>query len=133
MSEENVEALRRQNEAINRADKTAWLSTVDPDAVMIPAREWPEYAAIRGAEAIWDFYVEVTSAWAEGTFELGEILAPRDDTAIANVRREARGRASGAGVSFSYWLVATFRHGNTSRIEWFSNRGEALEAAGISE
>ena len=73
MSQENVETIRRVTEALNRADKTAWLSSIAPDAVMIPAREWPEYAPIRGAEAIWDFYVEATAPWEEGRFELGEV------------------------------------------------------------
>jgi len=30
-------------------------------------------------------------------------------------------------------VVATFRHGKTIRIEWFSDRAAALEAAGLSE
>jgi ketosteroid isomerase-like protein len=100
---------------------------------MIPAREWPEYAPIRGAEAIWDFYAEVTTAWEEGSFEFVEIIEAGDDTVIANAQREARGKASGAGVPFSYWLVLTFRHGKTIRIEWYSHRAQALEAAGLRE
>jgi hypothetical protein len=37
------------------------------------------------------------------------------------------------GVDFNYWVVTTHRKGKTARIEWFSNRAEALEAAGLSE
>jgi ketosteroid isomerase-like protein len=102
MSQENVETMRRGNEAFERGDRTTWLATIAPDAVMIPAREWPEYAPIRGAEAIWDFYAEVTTAWEEGSFEFVEIIEAGDDTVIANAQREARGKASGAGVPFSY-------------------------------
>jgi ketosteroid isomerase-like protein len=133
MSQENVETMRRGNEAFERGDRTTWLATIAPDAVMIPAREWPEYAPIRGAEAIWDFYAEVTTAWEEGSFEFVEIIEAGDDTVIANAQREARGKASGAGVPFSYWLVLTFRHGKTIRIEWYSHRAQALEAAGLRE
>ena len=133
MSHENAETLRRATEAFDRADKAAWLSTVDPDALMVPAREWPEYAPIRGSEAIWDFYVEVTGAWAEAPSELAEIREVGDDTVVVNNRREARGRASGAGVPFDYWSVTTFRRGKIARMEWFSDRGQAFEAAGLSE
>jgi ketosteroid isomerase-like protein len=133
MSRENVETMRRGVDAFDRRDKAAWLATFAPDAVMVPAREWPENAPIRGAEAIWDFYVEVNAAWEEDPYELGEIIEARDDTVVANARREARGKASGAGVTFSYWLVLTFRHGKTIRIEWFANRAGALEAAGLRE
>ena len=133
MSQENVETMRRGVDAFDRRDKAAWLATFAPDAVMVRAREWPENAPIRGAEAIWDFYVEVNAAWEEDPYELGEIIEARDDTVVANARREARGKASGAGVTFSYWLVLTFRHGKTIRIEWFANRAGALEAAGLRE
>jgi ketosteroid isomerase-like protein len=132
MSQENVEIVRRGVDAFNRRDKTAWLATFDPEAEMFPAREWPENAPTRGAEAIWDFYVEVTSAWEEGSFELGEIIESGTDKIVVNNRREARGRASGAGVAFSYWAVITFRGGKAIRIEWFAERDQALEAAGLS-
>src|SRR3954447_12508267 len=112
MSQENVEMLRRGVDAINRRDKAAWLATFAPDAVMVPAREWPESAPIHGAEAIWDFYVEVNAAWEQDPYELGEIIEARDETVVANARREARGKASGAGVTFSYWLVL---HSDTAR------------------
>jgi len=55
------------------------------------------------------------------------------DTIVANNRREARGRASGAGVQFSYWSVSTYRNRKAVRIEWFADRAEALEAAGLSK
>ena len=67
MSQENVETMRRALDAFNRADKAAWLALHDPDVVMIPAREWPENAPIRGAEAIWDFYIAATDPWDEGS------------------------------------------------------------------
>src|SRR3954466_8539796 len=107
MSQENVETMRRGVDAFDRRDKAAWLATFAPDAVMIPAREWPENAPIYGAEAIWDFYVQVETAWQQDPYEFGEIINAREDTVVANPRREARGKTSGAGVTFSYWLVMT--------------------------
>jgi ketosteroid isomerase-like protein len=133
MSQENVESMHQSLDAFNRRDKTAWLATFDPEAEMFPASEWPENAPIHGAEAIWDFYVEVTGAWEEGSFELGEIIESGTDTIVANSWRETRGKASGAGVAFTYWLVATFRDGKTIRVEWFADRAKALEAAGLQE
>jgi ketosteroid isomerase-like protein len=50
-----------------------------------------------------------------------------------NNRRDARGRASGANVEFSYWIVVTFRSGKQIRLEWFADRAEALEAAGLQK
>ena len=45
---------------------------------------------------------------------------------------EMRGKASGAKVAWGYWQVVTFRNGKPLRIEWFSERAEALAAFGQS-
>src|SRR5829696_5496755 len=83
MSQENVEITRQTLDAFNRGDKGAWLAMFDPDAEMVPAPEWPENAPIRGAEAIWDFYVEVTGAWEEGLSEFGEVINAGADKVVA--------------------------------------------------
>jgi ketosteroid isomerase-like protein len=124
--------MRRTLDAFNRADKAAWLAEHDPDVVMIPAREWPENAPIRGAAAIWDFYIAATDTWDEGLSQIDEAI-DSGDTVVINSRRAARGRASGADVEFNYWIVATFRSGKPIRLEWFATRPEALEAAGLPE
>ena len=125
---EKVELLRVSVDALNRGDRTAWLSTFDPDGVMIPAHEWPERAPVRGAAAVWDFYAGVIATWEAGSFELGEIIEVSEDTLVLNVRRETRGRASGAGVAFDYWNVTKFRRKRVIQAEWFPERAEALEA-----
>jgi ketosteroid isomerase-like protein len=44
-----------------------------------------------------------------------------------------RGKQSGAEVSWDVWAVRTVRDGRFVRWETFSDRGAALEAAGLSE
>ena len=131
MPQVNIENIRREADALNRRDKAAWLDTFAPDAVMIPAHEWPENTPIRSAEGIWDFYIEVTATWDDRPYELGEMIDVREDVTVANVRRDGRGKASGAAAAFSYWTVTTFREGKKVRIEWFSERAAAFEAAGL--
>ena len=133
MSQENVEVVRRGPDAFNRRDKAAWVAVCDPDVENFPPKEWPENAPIRGAEAIWDFFVEAVNAWEEGSFQWGEFIDAGTDKIVANQQREMRGKASGAGVVWSYWVVFTFRDGKLIRFEWFRDRTEALEAAGLSE
>jgi ketosteroid isomerase-like protein len=132
-SRENRETLRRALDAFNRRDKAAWLAACNPDAENIPPSEWPENAPIRGAEAIWDFYVEAVKVWEEGAFEWGEMIDVRPDTIVANQRREMRGKASGAAVVWSYWVVFKFRARKIVFSAWFADRAEALEAAGLPE
>jgi ketosteroid isomerase-like protein len=133
MLDEKVEALRAGLDAFNRRDKAAWLALIDREAENLPPKDWPEQAPIRGAEAIWDFYVDAITAWDDAEFGWGEFVDVPPDTVVANQRAELRGMTSGAGVIWSYWVVWTFREGKGVRIEWFADRHEALRAAGSSE
>jgi ketosteroid isomerase-like protein len=70
--------------------------------------------------------------WDEGSYEWGELIEAGPDKLVSNQRRELRGSASGAPVAWAYWVVLTFRNGKVLRFEWFDERIEALEAAGLS-
>src|SRR6266576_3580948 len=52
MSQENVEVVRRVNEAFNRADVAAMLECLDPDAVWWPRADDLEVESVRGHDAI---------------------------------------------------------------------------------
>jgi ketosteroid isomerase-like protein len=132
MPQENVESFRRSLDAFNRRDKPAWPGMMQPEAELVPANEWAENTPIGGTKAIWDFYVEVAAAWEDGSFELAEIVDSGIGKIAAKNRLETRGKTSGAGAEFSYWVVGTFRDGRVTRIEWFAQRDKALEAAGLS-
>jgi ketosteroid isomerase-like protein len=133
MSRENVEVARKALDAFNRRDRAAWLTLCDPELENFPPRDWPESDPIQGYEAVWDFFVEAQEGWEEGPFEFVELIDAGNDKVVADVRREVRGKASGASVAWSYWLVVTFRNGKHLRMEWFANRAEALEAVGLRD
>lgn len=130
MSQENVEALRQALDAFIRRDRAAWLALCAPDLENVPPREWPESDPTTGHEAVWDFFVEAFEAWQDSPLEHLELIVAGNDTVVAQVRGEMRGRVSGAGVSWSFWQVVRFRDGKAVRIAWFADRAEALEAAG---
>ena len=132
MSEDNVEALRTGLDAFNRRDKAAWIANCDPEIENFPPREWPESAPLRGPEAIWEFFVDAQGAWEEGAYEWGgEVIKVASDKLVAHQRRQLRGKSSGVGVGWSFWVICTFRNGKLLRLEWFTDRAEALEAAGL--
>ena len=106
---------------------------MNPNVENFPPREWPESAPLRGAEDIRDFFVQAQEQWADGSFDWGETVEAGPNKIVANQRRHLLGKISGAGVEWSYWLVLTFRDGKVVRFEWFRDRAEALEAAGLSE
>ena len=132
--EENAETARRALDDFNRRDKATWLLSQDPEVETHPPKAWPENAPIHGAEACWDFYVENTNAFeAGGDFDVVELIKASGDKVVVNQRQEMRGKSSGVGVVFDFWLVLTFRKGKIVRGDWFTTRAEALEAAGLSE
>ena len=98
MSQENLEALKRANEAANRGDVEALLADLDSDVEWHPAMQAllgggaPVYRGHAGVLGMLrDFY----DAFAEIRIELPEI---RDlgDRLIAIGRLHARGKESGA-------------------------------------
>ena len=44
-----------------------------------------------------------------------------------------RGKASGAGVTYDYWVVSTVRNGKVRRADFYEDEPQALEAVGLSE
>jgi ketosteroid isomerase-like protein len=133
MSRESVESMRQALDAVNRGDRAACLALWDPALLNVPPRDWPESDPIQGREAVWDFFVEANEQWEDSVYEFGELIDAGKDKVVALVRGEMRGKASGAGVPWSFWQVVTFRDGRAVRFEWFAERADALEAAGLSE
>jgi ketosteroid isomerase-like protein len=133
MSEENVETWRQAMAAFDRGDRTAYLAFCHPDYEVVPLREWPEAGAIRGREAVWDFYANVGESFDPFDSGDAELMDAGADKVVVHRGTELRGRASGADVEFDYWIVVTIRDGKICRDEWFADRAEALEATGLRE
>jgi ketosteroid isomerase-like protein len=134
MSQENIELFRRVMEALVRRDRAAWLALHDEDVELVPIREWPE-PEVRGREAAWDFMVRLIDAFEPISIadEHVDLVDAGADKILVHQRYPFRGRGSGAEVEFEYWLVVTIQRGKVVRGQWFVDRGEALEAAGLQE
>ena len=105
----------------------------DEDCKVVPLGAWPEADVIHGREAAWDFYVEVVEVFDRQAISDAELVDVGADKVLVHHQNEVRGRASGAVVEVNYWVVVTFRDGKVLRDEWFADRAEALEAAGLRE
>jgi ketosteroid isomerase-like protein len=133
MSQEDVELLRQAIDAVNRGDKALWLALCDPEIENVPPREWPESESIRGAEAVWDFFVQGNAPWEGGAYEQLEVIDAGNGRIATQLHRDVQGKASGAPVTWSFWQVVESRNGKGVRIEWFTERSEALKAVGLAE
>jgi ketosteroid isomerase-like protein len=132
MSQENVELMRKATEALLRRDRATWLALHDEDLEAIPIRDWPE-SEVRGREAVWDFLVKMIDAWDPVPIDGVEFVDAGPDKVLTHQRADFRGRGSGAQVEFEYWIVSTIQQGKIRRGQWFVDRTEALEAAGLRD
>ena len=120
MSEENVEIVRR----FLLLEVEEALAYADPDIVWNPAEESPT----QGHDAVRASLVRWKSEWDEYEM-LPEEFEQTGDRVLVAVSFRARGRASGIEVDARLYDVYTLRDGKIIRMDQFTQRSEALEAA----
>ncbi len=131
MSQENVEAVRRQHKHFNRTGEVL-PEVYDPEAEWMAAREDPDAETHRGLEAIRRYFAQWTGMF-EGIDFRAEQLIDAGDKVFAWVRFSGTGATSGAPVEMEQAQIWTFRDGKVVRVEEYFDRREALEAAGLQE
>ena len=125
--------VRLSFDAVSRRDKAAFLDISDPEVETVPFRDFPESAPTRGAEAVWDRFVELTESWHEGALRPVEVIDAAGGKVVAHACGEMLGEASGMTVAANVWSVTTLDNGKMLRIDWFADRAEALKAVGLEE
>jgi ketosteroid isomerase-like protein len=135
MSQENVEAVKRGIDAINRRDVDALLRELDSKV------EWHSaiLMGMGGSETVYLGH-EGVREWARDFYEtLSEFQAEypeiRDlgDRVLALGHLRARGRGSGAEIESPVASVSEIQDGKGIRIRTFLDHTDALKAAGLSE
>jgi ketosteroid isomerase-like protein len=133
VSQENLEVPRRLIDAYTRGDIPSFLDLLDADVEWIPIMAALEGRTYRGREGV--------LRWLEEPARHLEYFEPqyeeyRDlgDQVLILGRWRARGRASGVELENqpATWLYE-IKGGKAVRMRTFTDRAEALEAAGLSE
>lgn len=130
MSQEYVEAVRRQHELYNRSGEVL-AEIYDPDAEWTAAREDPDAETHRGLEAIRAYFLKWLDVFDEVEFSSDEVI-DAGEMVFTWIRFEGRGAGSGAPVQMEQAQVWTFREGKVVRVEEYFDRGEGLVAAGLT-
>ena len=130
MSQENVEIVRRGNEAFRRGDWAAVAETLDPHISIRTVANWPEQR-IYGREAALAFYRGIAESGGsdtriEETIDLG-------DRVLVRLRLHMRGSYSGAEGEQRYSAICTLRDRRVILEEFFLDQEEALKAVGLEE
>jgi ketosteroid isomerase-like protein len=123
-----VEIVRRGFEAYVRRDLSAALAIYDADIVFNPAEEAP----MQGRDAVLAYIQRWEEPW-EGYEVDAEEFIDAGDRVVVTVHFKGRGRESGIEVDARSHEVYALRDGKVVRMDEYTDRAEALEAAGISE
>ena len=131
---DNVERYREALDAWNRRDLVWILEQATPDfefhtAQLFPGIE-PLYEGREGMVEFWTTFIE--EPWALFRLVVNELIAAGDDRVLALLTFTGTERDSGEQVSTPYAHLATFRGGEVSRIDAFSDWDEARAAAGVA-
>ena len=131
MSQENVAIVRRINDAYLKGDFETALSLIDPE-VEFDLSMRPDGKVYRGHEGVIEGLRTWTGTWEAYRFEIEELIDAGEQV-VAVDRQWGRGKGSGMPLEHSFSAVYTLRNGMVVRMVWFTNREDALEAAGLSE
>ena len=132
MSQENVEIVREGYERFAATGEfVADLATDDFVWDMSNFHGWPEQQTYEGVDGAGAFLSEGMDAWEDRELEL-EALHDAGDMVVALVHQRGRSKEGGLPVEMSFAQVYTLRDGKQARMEMYSDRDEALEAAGLS-
>ena len=136
MSEENVEAILRGVEALNRRDPDAFVAGVGPEVAWETNPEMVGLGRIyRGRAELRDWFEQLfrLDSWESVHVEVEELAEATEDRVLAGMLVKARGRGSGAVTELRLWQVFWFADSLITRRQVFWTRQEALEAAGLSD
>jgi len=134
MSQENVEIVERGWAAWVRGDLDALLELFDPavEWETIHLEGWPEDAVYFGRDGVRRFFEEWLASWER--FESGteRVQDAGGDRVLVTCWQKGYGPGSEVPVRMDWAQIVSLRGGLVYRMEAYSDRGEALEAVGLS-
>jgi ketosteroid isomerase-like protein len=132
VSQENVQIARRVHEAFNRRDMAAFLELLDPEVEWIPIMASLEGSVYRGHAGVRRWIAELDTDW-ESFETCPEEFRDLGDRVLILGSWRACGRVSGVRLENQpgSWL-AHLKDGKLTRQQTYTDRAEALEAAGLS-
>jgi ketosteroid isomerase-like protein len=138
MSQENVEIARQVAEAFNRAyaeGSTDLYELLDPDVEWVPIKAVLEgTGGYRGHEGVRQWIEELRRDWVAFETRPEQFRDLGDSGVLALGTWHAKGRGGDVllDVPQAAWLLQ-YRNGKVVRMQSFTERKKALEAAGLSE
>jgi ketosteroid isomerase-like protein len=129
MSKANVEIVRRGTEQFMATGEPPW-EMID-EGVEVYDHDTPDQGDYRGHAGYARWLEDWGAAWAEWSIEPEEFI-DAGDSVIVFFRMRTKGRGSGVEVERQDAIVFKLRNGRIVRVDYYNDRKQALEAAGLS-
>jgi ketosteroid isomerase-like protein len=132
ISRDDIELVRKGYDALRQGDVDFVLTLIRPDIELEVHTERPDIAetVYRGHDGFLRNMAELTEVFDDFTLEPEE-LVEGDERIMVVVRAAGRGKSSGVDIEQRLFHVWTIRDSKATRLEIYSDRATALEAAGI--
>jgi ketosteroid isomerase-like protein len=125
--------VRRSAEAWARGDFATAYATWDPDVEWDTTHfeAWPDDEVYRGLDEVRRFLEEEwLGSWENLEARVEDVLDAGDRVVVFWLQRMV-GRGSGVPVEMRMGQVCTVRDGKITRLDNYTDRAKALEAAGL--
>ncbi len=132
MSQTNLEIVLDAYARFNAGEKVPELWFWHPDAEFHASSADPDTAVHRGIDAIRQQFARWLDAYPDLMVEPLE-AKEKGDMVFLWVRFVGHGAGSGIPMEMELGHVYTLREGKATRVAEYQERGEGLEAAGLSE
>jgi ketosteroid isomerase-like protein len=127
----NAAVARRIVDAFNRRDLSLAAADLHPDVELDEWQEAPGARTYRGAEGVQAALDSWFETWEWMRVEIQE-LREVGDRVLFTLHQRAKGRGSGIEIEITSWNVYSFRDGKVTRMQLFTSREPAFEAAGLA-
>ncbi len=133
MSEENGELARLAVQAWNEGGIEAIMPYLDPEVEWHPPRESMEPGEYHGHAGVRDYLGRLGEVFGERRAETIEVIDVDAERVISVVRLIARSEKFATEIDAEWAWIIRVRHGKGVAVWMFTDRAQALEAAGLSE
>ncbi len=133
MSQENVEMARRSMLGWNERGVEALIANMDPEVEFHAPRESMNPGVYRGHDGVREYFGRVGEMFEELRVEGVDVIDVDDDRVIAVVRGIGRTLHFEGEVEVNWAWLITAKDGKATEMVTFTDRGQALEAAGLRE
>jgi ketosteroid isomerase-like protein len=128
-----IERIRRETEYFNAGDLDSFLGGLADDAELFPDPSFPEGGPFKGRDEIRGFYSGLREGWDSGTTVILREVKAAGEKVLFAFEWRAVGEASGIETSSDWYCVNTYRGDEVVRVDFFSDRDAAINAAGLMQ